>query len=524
MNIALFHVNESDVNLNKQLSWPSEGYNLTGTFKNDTDILNPIIVIESTSIATTFEKLLQYNYCYLYNFNRYYFIDNIRFALGNLIELVLKPDPLFTFKNMILSQNAHILKNEFTYNKDIDEHLNVRADLDINIYTDTVADVIDITRSREFHFDYTNEYHCIINCLATPSTGLGSPTTVPAYNNLPAINYEMASDMFLGGIVQCLHFSDLAVVMNEITNNYSSLMTFVKNIALLPFQPTRLADLGNKVYIGNLRVIDLPSNKHCYTLTYGSRERILFRTFQVSRHYNDFRDYEPYTKYNFYLPFVGWINLKAVDILDCRCRVYYSYDYETSKGLCYIYNVTKGIVIYTTECSMAVKVSLSQTNIEQNNIAAEQHAIQFGMKTLTSLFAAGAFSVVTGNPVPLAAGIVGGGLAGIGEVAHQMDAYIDTASSQPGTYNLITQLPLDMFVKIIRSNTVVDPENANYKHIYGRSCNNEFGQLSQYNGFTKAFIDDFVYPNITDQQNDRTPTKAELDIILQKLKDGVYLP
>ena len=66
---------------------------LTGTFKGEVNLQNPVITVQT--------DLLNYNYCYMPDFNRYYFIERIEVTRMNLYTIYLKIDVLETYKPAI---------------------------------------------------------------------------------------------------------------------------------------------------------------------------------------------------------------------------------------------------------------------------------------------------------------------------------------------------------------------------------------------------------------------------------------
>ena len=82
---------------------------LTGEFKDEIDIMAPTIIIETADIPN-------YNYCYISNLGRYYFIDNYTIVRTGLIELELSVDLLMSYKDKILQQTAFISSQENNYN------------------------------------------------------------------------------------------------------------------------------------------------------------------------------------------------------------------------------------------------------------------------------------------------------------------------------------------------------------------------------------------------------------------------
>lgn len=97
-----FYNNHSGVNIiNKNLEVVGEEINFT--LKEDTNILNPVL------------KLAGYNggnYCYIPDFNRYYFIDNYNLNSQGIYELFLSVDVLATYKEDLLNGKLLIKSDE----------------------------------------------------------------------------------------------------------------------------------------------------------------------------------------------------------------------------------------------------------------------------------------------------------------------------------------------------------------------------------------------------------------------------
>ena len=105
MEITLYN-NASEKNkINKSLT---SIITLTGTLRDESSIINPEILIE-------YNSPVGFNYCYIDEFNRYYFVDDAIVVRHNLIKLILSVDVLESFKSQILSQNVIIDKNTSDY-------------------------------------------------------------------------------------------------------------------------------------------------------------------------------------------------------------------------------------------------------------------------------------------------------------------------------------------------------------------------------------------------------------------------
>ena len=77
---------------------------LSGELRNQTSVLNPTIRIESA------DNISGYNYCYIAEFGRYYYITDIVSVRTNCWVISLRCDVLMSYKNEIQSMNV-ILNN-----------------------------------------------------------------------------------------------------------------------------------------------------------------------------------------------------------------------------------------------------------------------------------------------------------------------------------------------------------------------------------------------------------------------------
>jgi hypothetical protein len=108
MNIKLYYNTSDNRYINKTLL--SE-LSITGTLKDETSLLNPIIVIKSDTV-------LRYNYAYIPEFKRYYYVTNIESVRIGLWRLYLQVDPLMSFKGDILSLKVVVNKQSEKSNGD----------------------------------------------------------------------------------------------------------------------------------------------------------------------------------------------------------------------------------------------------------------------------------------------------------------------------------------------------------------------------------------------------------------------
>lgn len=78
--------------------------------KRDTSILKPVLLVASV------QDIFTYNYMYISEFGRYYFIDDVRSVNNNLWEISGHVDVLETYKTQILANNAVIRRQQVRFN------------------------------------------------------------------------------------------------------------------------------------------------------------------------------------------------------------------------------------------------------------------------------------------------------------------------------------------------------------------------------------------------------------------------
>lgn len=98
-NNLKIYTNKSDQNIiNKDKTVVST---MKCTFKDDIDILNPVLLIRNYTGG---------NYCYILDFDRYYFIDDVRILKGGVYQLHCSVD--------VLQSYAAELENSDYYSSD----------------------------------------------------------------------------------------------------------------------------------------------------------------------------------------------------------------------------------------------------------------------------------------------------------------------------------------------------------------------------------------------------------------------
>ena len=106
MQISLFTCVAENERVDKT-DYISNRFVIDGTFKNPASVIDPVILIEKTNPA-----IQHYNYMYIEQFQRYYFINNIISMRNNLWEIQAHVDVLYTWRAAISQMKAVIDKTE----------------------------------------------------------------------------------------------------------------------------------------------------------------------------------------------------------------------------------------------------------------------------------------------------------------------------------------------------------------------------------------------------------------------------
>ena len=93
MDIVLYINNSERQAISKNLS---SGLTLTGSLRNESSIINPTILIEIDNPSS-------YNYAYIAEFDRYYFITDMTSVRTDLWRISMSVDVLMSFQQSILN-------------------------------------------------------------------------------------------------------------------------------------------------------------------------------------------------------------------------------------------------------------------------------------------------------------------------------------------------------------------------------------------------------------------------------------
>ena len=126
--LITFYQNQSAPNVIPKVK--TKKFDKTGTLKNNTSITNPTILLQ----LSDYDNVRQTNYCFIPDFNRYFYIDDIR-IVNALVEVSMSCDVLETYKEDILNSTQLVARQENKKNLSIiDNRLPMCSDISITTH------------------------------------------------------------------------------------------------------------------------------------------------------------------------------------------------------------------------------------------------------------------------------------------------------------------------------------------------------------------------------------------------------
>lgn len=530
MKLILYN-NFSETNqLNKIISKIIE---LEGSLLDATSIINPVIkiffnpesmdgyVVDDNQTYITFngikitwesfiyDYVLAANYAYIPEFNRYYFINDIISVRKNIWQLVMNVDVLMSYKDHILKLDAFVTRNEFDFNPLIkDDLVSYYYDKEVSEFIPAKGDKVNKTFNPEQLVINNNIIISVIN----EDIQLNLDVITPPDDKLPKVYAPATGDSMTS--ISYVTYSTMITHLAKRLQEDDTLAGFIISLMVFPFT---IESSGNDhlLKLGNTELDETGSSAN-------PKQDDVYVTDlekQTSRYYviadftitgDSFLDYEPYSQYEIYLPYIGWISMSADNILNNRIIVYYVVNYITGQSQVTIFDITNDKILYTGGCQLGVKLGINTTTQREVDANRLSNGIGLGVGLLTSAVSiiAGA---VTYNPVAIAGGVISAGSTVAKFVQNENTNYLRASGSvnsgQAGLY-----LPQEVRIR----KTIMKPKNYNddYAKLFGKPLN-EYRKLNTVHGFTT--VGNLHIENIA------SASRTEHDQLKALLEEGIIL-
>ena len=505
----------------------------TGSFKADTSLLSPTLLLdlpaESTQLLTDEDgneidevmvgegeegQVLNFNYFYIEEFRRYYFVSSIVISSNRLLVVSGEVDVLYSFMDSILANQCYVERNEFTYDLKLEDNL---------VPFRTIKDIDEYELSGDVEFDTETIHHNLsISVIDTHAIYYNALIDNDMHVYYP--DYEdNERNIDDGGIVDPKRFTALQETkvlvfpdwesayktFYSISLAYDSKISFIKSIMAFPFEiphddvpegsdEMTLMEKDDKfrLYLGNepinnmgtfypngvSRPVYLPASKYRFS------NPIVIARFSLNNIADDFTGKMPYTRVEIYIPYYGWTEINTQEIFrNAFYELFYIVDYESGNANVYLVRKATGdsissTIIFTNTCQLGVKLPLDITNF--NEIQARRNAIaqQTTISLVSSALSIGV-GIATSNPLAVAGGAISAG-SSIGSAISQNGMLFEKAQANFGSGVMGLFGYQKARLKITRLKPVVPLTSTSFAHQFGRPLKSVV-TLSSLSGFTQ---------------------------------------
>ena len=491
-----------------------------------------------------------FNYIWIPLLNRYYYVNSIQKYTDTFTRYTFNEDVLMTWQTLIRNQNAFVTRQAGATNLDLVDNRYPLTDIYsednlIGYMEDTASAKSKVNCSLNFSLDPTLIGNFIY--LATTKEKHGTPAvaTRNVYNSpsssLPAPEMHVSAQThfyFLDG-------QSVAELLFACLGD-SATASYLDGILWLPFDPEDTFNLlvresnnttkRDAFYIGE-KVLknDGTFVNYTSTLTYNDRvdcagytkdnKKIMsapyfvIKDFTITHINSDWRDYEPYTNYEIFIPFCQWVKVNSLDIFSNnsssdRLLIYYSMDMSTGQATAYLYNYTRGFIIWSGGCQLGIKLDITASNATENLKAKQSADLNMILGLVSSAVSIG-IGVVSENPIA----IVGGVLSASNTIASNVNTnrmLLNRASSSLGSNDGALYATDYVDCRITRYLPVLTSDEETIFYATNGKPYNKYTSLSSLSGYTEIGKIYFNPSNYAISQD-------EINEIVAILRDGVIL-
>ena len=372
---------------------------------------NDVVFGDDVNVAFTLEGQT-YNYLYIEDWERYYFIEPITYTNNKIFVINGTLDTLMSFKNKEWKNSPLYITrrtngNPFIYDNMIQFKYKKKIVLNNG---ETISDSEAITKGYESFdlsygdYDTYKDKYCVVVAVSNPvkieTMELGGQVYTPHIRYNGSGNLKRASSNMSFSERHTIYYVITPRMLVHLCGHalaYSSIIGSILSITILPFEvkyensfdgdtmdffPSEPLDFGELGFTSNCV-------KYAY---FGNNDRFIFRTIEIPEA-QSFRDYEPHTNANLYIPYADTIQLNLQSVRGCTLRLYYYVDFNTSNSFYELFNVTKNYVEHSGVCQIGYKVNLTSSNSEELRNISENNLTSFLFGAMST-----SLSLLTKNP------------------------------------------------------------------------------------------------------------------------------
>lgn len=414
MTIELHNISCDACVLDKTAYLTQNPASITAYFKiAETDILFPIIITDNTLTLNAF------NYVYISDLNAYYFVSNRKILDNNRYQINLEKDVLFSNLAKIKASYC-ILKRSYTNGKvsfldetdafeekEIFDFINLSAYKVSEFNNDGYDYLLVYYDGRMNDTTHYPESEFVVEPIDTYDDGIepnlqASPYKLGYRNNT---NYRI------------LDATQLLLLARAVGND-SQKLSMIKGLYKIPMHTSTSSELLYRVKITSYTKINLGTeqidlnydNTHTLMAPYSFRSRWVYENFTLYTNdlYKNYYYSNPFSKYEIWCPFVGWVEIPSANLINRNVKIFYTFNLENGESTCNFYDVSSKTIFMTRNANVLLPISLSAINmreLEERKTALTLNTIIDGASSAVAIIG-GAY---TGNAMAVARGVISAG-------------------------------------------------------------------------------------------------------------------
>lgn len=420
MNVTLYKYTGDAKKLSKTLPSTSGTYlALSNVYLKDaSSVTHPSLLIQSST------SLADFNYCYIQEFNRYYFME-VDSISNSLWEFKCSVDVLMSNATAISGTNAYIERTSgSSLGTLIDDLLiddavsfkNTNTITITNLSAQTQGNLKTINLKNVLSSGSYNVTLSVINDLSIQAFDEGGTMydveCIPPITNMSKVTYPEENGATYYNYIYVASLVELNTSLKNIYQETKA--SFIKSVVAWPFVIDTLKTTDSEGHLTNTPILytmrlgsENWGSNNVAKLKYGSIGFLTFfdYTFPTpsSPHYYD---YEPYTTYELFIPYIGWRTINIKDVEGSRILMSIRLSFETGKSTIYLINYTKNYVIASYDAQIGVTIPISRTNLEELTAQALSNAIGMALGVVGGAVTT-SIGLASGNPVAIAGGVMG---------------------------------------------------------------------------------------------------------------------
>lgn len=323
--------------------------------KDRSSILNPVLQFNFDSSMQS--AVHGYNYAYISQWNRYYYINNWVYDHGLWIAY-LSVDVLASWKGRLLQNSAYVLRSASAYD----------------------PNVIDTTYPAKYHTSTVSEPNFVANTATSPFSATSSTGSyilgIIAPNSITGVKYYALQANSMARLMNAM-LNDISVYnisTSEITEDLQKALVnpfqYIVSIVWIPYSFTN-ASPQHTVNVGFWSFTD--NSMNAYVIDVLTDYLTFSGSVNIPRHpkvsdYGNYLNLAPYSHYTFGLYPFGMFNLDSNDLAGFSTLDYHiQVDLATGKSIMTLSTLGHANPILRTEAQVGVPIPTANIRVDYAN-------------------------------------------------------------------------------------------------------------------------------------------------------------